>query len=54
LDKGLDGLTHSGGEGILLDEAIPHIGSDKFRGDHFSDTTSFLLELLIHISEIVL
>jgi len=54
LDEGLNGLTHSGRESVLLDEAVPHVGSDKFRGDHFSDTASFLLELLIHISEIVL
>lgn len=54
LDEGLNGLTHSSRESVLLDKAVPHVGSDKFAGDEFSDTTSFLLELLIHISEIVL
>lgn len=54
LDEGLDGLTHASRKGVLLDEAVPHIGSDKFTGDKLSDTTSFLLELIVYISEVIL
>ena len=54
LDERLDGLTHASRKSVLLDEAVPRISCDELRGDHFSDTPSFLLKLIVYISDIVL
>ena len=54
LDERLDGFTHASRKGVLLDEAIPRIGSNEFSGDHLSDASCFLLKLIVYISNIVL